>query len=64
MIKKGQIYIHYKTGVAYEVIECENIYIQIKDEWQKAVRYAGIERDKEFVRSIKEFEKKFIKVER
>ena len=62
MINKNYIYIHYKNGLAYEVIDCENIYIQENGEWKRGVRYKRYKSKdkKEFVRTIDEFKLKFM----
>lgn len=59
---KDKIFIHYKSGVAYKVIEDEELYIQENGEWKKAVMYVayGVESNKRFIRSKEEFRLKFM----
>lgn len=58
---KNNIYIHYKNGKAYKVIEDENLYIQENGKWKNAVMYElyASNSNQRFIRTIEEFKQKF-----
>lgn len=56
------IYVHYKNHKPYQKCS-QGTMIQINDEWVPAVLYYSMEEpDKYFVRSLEEFEEKFMEV--
>jgi len=64
-INTGDLFRHYRNGVIYEVVN-NDMAIQQNDVWVPAIGYKIYEDNNNktvYVRSLQEFNKKFIKIE-
>ena len=59
---KNKVYIHYKSGVAYKVIEDENFFVKENGQCIEAVMFVkyGIKSNKKFIESKNKFNYKFM----